>query len=531
MTKTILQKDYTLNQKKYQLVLPMPIERIIPKDDSVRLLDQVLEELNYTNLYRAYSPKGRKPAVSPKTLFKIMVYGCMNSIYSSRNLEEACRRDINFMWLLQDQKVPDHNTIARFRSERLEGVLEDLFSQLVIKLEELGEINFQTLFIDGTKIEANANKYSFIWKKTTTKNAEKLKTKIIDFITKLNEDFGYTYNPSLETSLEEILEFLQKKKELEKIEFVYGKGKRKTPLQRAIETSEELLNKQRKYQDYLDTFEGRNSFSKTDKDATFMHMKEDHMRNSQLKPGYNIQIGVEGEYIVGVDISDERSDQLTMVPFLERLSRNYLGKKHQDIVADAGYESEQNYTYLENADQNCYIKPSNYERSKSRKYRDDMKLRENMFYDEKADEYICQNNKKLKVVNKRQRKSKSGYIADITVYECESCEGCSYKSKCTKSKGNRQLWVSKNFIKQRTNSLKNITTPKGIQLRMNRSIQVEGAFGVLKEDYKFRRFLMRGKDKVRIEFLLLSMGYNINKLHNKIQNNRCGLLLHKKQIS
>ncbi len=433
------------------------------------------------------------------------------------------------MWLLEGQKVPDHNTIARFRSERLADALEDLFSQLIMKLEELGEVAFKTLFIDGTKIEANANKYTFVWKKTTTKNAERLKTKIVDFIAKLNEEFGFDYTSDL--SLGEILEVLLKKKEQDNIEFVYGKGKRKTPLQRAIETLQELLNRQQKYQEYMNTFRGRNNFSKTDKDATFMRMKDDHMRNSQLKPGYNIQIGVEGEYIVGVDISDERSDQLTLVPFLERMERNYPNRNHEDIVADAGYESEQNYTYLEDTGQNCYIKPSNYEKSKSRKYRNDMRLRENMTYDEILDEYTCQNGKNFKVVGQTSRKSKSGYCSEVTIYECESCEGCPYKDKCTKAKGNRRLWVSKNFIKQRANSLRNITTTKGILLRMNRSIQVEGAFGVIKEDCRFRRFLMRGKQNVRIEFLLLSMGYNINKLHNKIQSNRCGLLLHKKQVA
>lgn len=529
MTNSFTQTDYTINQKMYQLVLPMPVEKIIPKDDSVRLLSQVLEELNYMNLYMAYSPKGRKPAVSPKTLFKILVYGYMNNIHSSRELEKAYRRDINFMWLLEGQKAPDHNTIARFRSERLADVLEDLFSQLIMKLEDIGEVAFKTLFIDGTKIEANANKYTFVWKKTTAKNAEKLKIKIIDFISKLNEDFDFVYTP--DTPLDEILEVLQQKKESENIEFVYGKGKRKTPLQRAIETLNELLDRQQKYQEHMDTFRGRNSFSKTDKDATFMRMKDDHMPNSQLKPGYNIQIGVEGEYIVGVDYSDERSAQLTLVPFLERMEKDYPDKKHKDIIADAGYESEQNYTYLENTGQNCYIKPSNYEKSKNRKYRNDMKLRENMIYDEQLDEYTCQNGKKFKVVGHTSRKSKSGYRSNITIYECESCEGCPYKNTCTKAKSNRRLWISKKFIRQRANSLKNITTTKGILLRMNRSIQVEGAFGVIKEDCGFRRFLMRGKQNVRIEFLLLSMGYNINKLHNKIQSNRCGLLLYKKQIA
>lgn len=529
MTKKFTQQDYTLNNRNYQLVLPFPIEKIIPADDSVRLLSQVMEELNYGKLYMAYSRKGRKPAISPKTLFKILVYGTMNNIYSSRDLEKACRRDINFMWLLNGQKAPDHNTIARFRSERLADVIEDLFSQLVMKLEEVGEIAFETLFIDGTKIEANANKYSFVWKKTITKNATKLKIKINEFISKLNKDFILTYHS--DTSLEEIHKFLYQMKEEEKIEFVYGKGKRKSKLQKAVETLEDLLIRQDKYQEYMDTFKGRNSFSKTDKDATFMRMKNDHMRNSQLKPGYNIQIGVEGEYIVGVDVSDERSDQLTMIPFLKKLEANFKDKSYRDIVADSGYESEENYSYLESKDQNCYIKPANYEKSKTRKYRTNIRLKENMDYNEEKDEYTCHNGKKLKVTGNSTRKSKSGYISELTIYECESCEGCEIKSKCTRAHGNRTIQVSKNFIKQRANSLKNITTPKGILLRMNRSIQVEGAFGVLKEDYGFRRFLTRGKNKVKVEFLLLCLGYNINKLHNKIQNNRCGMLLHEKKIA
>jgi transposase len=433
------------------------------------------------------------------------------------------------MWLLEGQKAPDHNTIARFRSERLADVVEDLFCQLVMKLEEAGEISFQTIFIDGTKIEANANKYSFVWKKATTKNAEKLEAKIDAFISKLNDDFGYVYTP--DTPLVEIRDVLREKKELEKIEFVHGIGKRKTMLQKAMETLEEFLTRQTKYQDYQETFRGRNSFSKTDKDATFMHMKDDHMRNSQLKPGYNVQIGVEAEYIVGVDISDERSDQLTLIPFLERMDNNFPDKKHENIVADAGYESEQNYAYLESTTRNCYIKPANYEKSKTRNYRNDMSLRENMLYDEEADAYTCQNGKKLTVVGHTTRKSKSGYCSEITVYECECCEECPHKSKCTKARGNRRMQISKAFLKQRTKSLENITTPKGILLRMNRSIQVEGAFGVLKEDYGFRRFLMRGQKNVRIEFLLLAMGYNVNKLHNKIQTNRCGLLLHEKMIA
>jgi len=261
-----------------------------------------------------------------------------------------------------------------------------------------------------------------------------------------------------------------------------------------------------------------------------MHMKEDHMRNSQLKPGYNMQIWVEGEYIVGLDISSERSDQLTFIPFLEKLSEN-LSQKFNNVIADAGYESEENYVYLEKAKQNTFIKPQAYESMKKRSFKNIISKRENMIYDEINDEYTCHNNKKLKVIGESTRRSKSGYEADVTLYECENCDDCTYKLKCTKAKGNKKLSVSKKFVQKRSKSLENITSLQGTMLRMNRSIQVEGAFGVLKEDHGFRRFLTRGKKNVKTEFTLLCIGYNINKFHNKIQQDRCGFLLHDIKIS
>lgn len=279
----------------------------------------------------------------------------------------------------------------------------------------------------------------------------------------------------------------------------------------------ELVTRKKKYEKYQATFSGRNSFSKTDPDATFMHLKEDHMRNAQLKPAYNLQLGVEGEYVTGFDISSERSDQLTLIPLIDKMDKN-IGVKYQDVTADAGYESEENYTYFENKKQACYIKPQNYERSKSRKFKNNMALRENMAYDAEKDEYTCQNDKKLQVVYTGKRKSKSGFESEVTYYECENCEGCPHKKNCTRSKGNRKMQVSKKFIKQRKKSLENITSPEGILLRTNRSIQVEGAFGVIKENYKFRQFLLRGNRKVQAEIVLIIMAYNVNKLHHKIRD-------------
>lgn len=527
-------KNYTKSCSVYQLILPLDIEVLIPEDDSVRLLSQILEEIDYRNLMNAYSHIGRNPVVSPKTLFKILVYAYMNNIYSTRDIETACRRDINFRWLLEGQPAPDHNTISRFRTERVSGVLEDLFYQFINKLGEMGEIDYKNIFIDGTKIEANANKYTFVWKKTTTKLEINLQEKLKLIIKTINEQFNKQYHQidgKVEiTELEEILDFLNKKKNEEKIEFVYGKGKRKTELQRTVEIIEDCLEKQQKYDEYNATFKDRNSFSKTDKDATFMHMKEDHMRNSQLKPGYNMQIGVEGEYIVGVDISSERSDQLTLIPFLNKLSKN-LYKKYENIIADAGYESEENYEYLKSEVQNSYIKPQPYESMKKRSFKKNIGKRENMGYDKDNDEYICHNSKRLKHIYNTKRKSKSGYESEIKVYECESCDGCQYKSKCTKAKGNRLLQVSEKFVEMRNISLANITSEEGILLRMNRSIQVEGAFGVLKQDYGFRRFLTRGKKNVMTEFLFLCFGYDINKLHSKIQNDKCGVSFYKKKVA
>jgi len=505
------------------------MEMLIPAHDSVRLLSEIMDQLDYTKLYKAYCRRGRKSAVAPRNLFKILVYGYMNNLYTSRAIERACRRDINFMWLLEGAAAPDHNTIARFRKQRIAEAAEELFYQLVEKLNERKEIDFTNLFVDGTKIEANANKYSFVWRKAVEKQAGKVQEKLEQLMQVIQKTHGLqTADPAKPSG---VTEQLRKKQKAENITFAHGSGKRKSQLQKDLEALQELIERQQKYAAYKDIFQGRNSFSKTDQDATFMHMKEDHMRNSQLKPGYNVQIAVEAEYIVGIDISSERSDSLTLIPLLQSMDGFLKGKKHKNIIADAGYESEENYSYLESEKQIGYIKPSNYEKSKSRSYRKNSFRLEAMSYNQDEDEYTCQNGKKIKAIGFAKRKSKSGYESALTVYECEDCKDCPHKSACTKAAGNRQFRVSKKFQQQRALSLKNITSPTGILLRVNRSIQVEGAFGVLKENHGFRRFLLRGHQNVRIEFLLLAMGYNVNKLHSKILHQRCGHLLHEKDAA
>ena len=307
----------------HQIGFPISLENIIPDSDSVRVLYNVMEGLDYSELNRTYSTIGRNPALLPKTMFAIIVYGYMEGIYSSRALEKACKRDINFKWLLQGQQPPEHNSIDRFRRERLAGCIENLFNQLVKKLRELNEIQFKNIFIDGTKIEACANRYTFVWKKATDKFENKLQKKIKESLVKMNHDLNLCFIiTEAKISVQNanyLLDILTTMLKDNNIKFIYEKGKWKSKLQRYTEQLNKSIEKQSKYDKYNSIFNGRNSFSKTDHDATFMHMKEDHMKNGQLKPAYNIQIGVEGEYIVSVYISSERNDQLTLIPLLGRL--------------------------------------------------------------------------------------------------------------------------------------------------------------------------------------------------------------------
>lgn len=542
MTKqTKILVDYTTKTKNFQLVFPINFELNIPADDSVRLLSNVLEELDYTKLYRAYSRKEKNNAATPKNLFKVLVYAYMNKLYSSRQIETACKRDINFMYLLEGANAPDHNTIARLRSERLDGILQDLFNQVVLLLKDYGELSCKNIFVDGTKIEANANKYTFVWKKTILKNQDKLQSKMKAVLPELLDKYNFKMYLADEISTKRVKKFLLKLENIKKLnlDFVSGKGQHKTQFQRDYELVSDFYEREKKYEYYLRKMGNRNSLSKTDEEATFMHLKEDHMRNSQLKPAYNVQIGVDSEYIVATEIFSQRTDVNTFIPFMESAREN-LGFKYLHPIADAGYESEENYTYFEQNNQEAYIKPSNYEQTKRRTYKNDIGRCENMEYDAGTDTYICHNGRKISPVSTKISKTGSGYQTEKTVYQCENCQGCPYKDKCIRQnvrcntpleERTKRFEISKTFKNQREEMHQRITTPKGIKLRTNRSIQVEGAFGVLKEDMGFRKFLMRGNAKVGTEILLLCLAYNIQKMHNKTVGNRQGQFLHEVKVA
>ena len=375
----ILHKNYTVNQSFYQLKLPLDIDCIIPDNDSVRLLSQFIEEMDLRDLYMTYS-RIRGNQATPRQMLKIVLYSYMNRIYSSRGMETSCTRDINFMYLLEDSPVPDHATFARFRSLHFAPCAEKILAEMSNFLYDIGEISGDAIFIDGTKIEACANKYTFVWKKAVTKNQAKLLIKLADFVAECEELYGIRliYQNQVKIKhIKKLRKMLYKLKQEENIEFVHGKGKRKSPLQRSIEELENYLNRLKEYTQKIHICGGRNSYSKSDNDATFMRMKEDAMGNGQLKAAYNVQHGVDSEYITWLSVGPQPTDTTTLIPFLKGMGK-HLKFKYEKITADAGYESEENYAYIEDNNQLAFIKPANYEISKTRKYKNDISRIENM---------------------------------------------------------------------------------------------------------------------------------------------------------
>ena len=506
MTNKPKQDQCKVYERNGQLVLAINSEFSLPENAPVRLTSAQLEELDYEKLYRAYSARGRKSKVDPRVMFKVMVYGYQCGIYSSRKLEEACEYRIDFKWLLDGESAPDHATFARFRTGRCGEAVEDLFYQYVKLLEKQGETDHETVFVDGTKLESCAGRYTFCWRGSVEKRLEKVREKVSQ-LTGLKK----------RQALQEYLE--QQRRHLV---FVHGKGKRKSEDQRRWEELEALYKRWEEYESSLEIMgESRNSYSKTDPDATFMRMKDDHMRNGQLKPAYNVQIAVNSEYITGVDVFSNRTDFGTFVPFLKRLQRHHSAK-YKEVTADAGYESLENYLFLEENGQVSFIKPANYEAQKTKKFKQKVGRIENMAYDAEEDCFTCAEGRKL-LLRRESSELLNGHFVTTAHYRCESCKDCPRRSVCCQAKDiekPKEVILKKTFWEKRAESQKNITTERGIYLRMCRSIQVEGAFALLKNDFGFRRFLTRGKRNVRTELFFLSMAFNLKKLWMKRENGR-----------
>ena len=508
-----------------QLKFPMGFEACIPEDDMVRFFVREFDNLDYTNLYTAYNGSHNhtgpgRPAADPRLLFQVCAFAYAKDIYSSRKIEEACLKRIDFMWLLDGRPAPDHTTIANFRSGPCKEAIEDLFYQHVRYLDMIGATDHKVGILDGTKIESFANRYTFVWRGAVEKNLAKLPEKVKAVFDRLGIQRNVTKD-----NLRSVKNNTRYKMATQGIEPVHGKGRRKSRLQRDYEELDALLEKWLKYEEQLRIMgPDRNSYSKTDPDATFLRMKDDHMGNGQLKPGYNVQICVNSEFVTGIGVYADRNDVNTLESFMNTLIDKHE-QQYEIASADAGYESLANYRFLDSVGIDSYIKPSNYEQMKTKKFKKQIGRRENMTYDEVGDYYICANQQHLVFVREHTFTPNKGVEQTNRVYRCENCQGCTHRKECCKSKDvnkPKEIEVNLEFIAYREKSLANIISEYGIQLRTNRSIQVEGVFGVIKEDHHFRRFLCKGKEKVMSELYLLGIGHNLRKHYRKTMDDRLG---------
>ena len=571
---TMLKQDYyneffEIGQQKINFNF---YELSLPDDDPVYTLKKVMEEMDFSSLLARYSSKGRS-GFNPIMKYGVLTYASMRGIRSVDRIVELCERDLAFIWLTQGKK-PKRDAFYDFIDKKLTPeILEDLNYQLLRRLKKEGLITLEALYIDGTKIEANANRYTFVWRGTLNYHLAGLLDTIDALYTRynalLNENgYGEKYalgnirmfiiegmdkvrdiieknrkrkltkhkklsnNSIIEIDNCSPLELLNLQKNLsliadrEGIPFVYGKGNKKSELQQLYEDLEVCGTRLMEYRECFEIMgKDRNSYSKTDLEATFMRMKDDHMMNGQLKPAYNVQIAVENYFIIHAYVSNDRTDYNTLIPVVQKHFLAF-GEKLKEVTADSGYSSEKNLLFLKGKGIESYIKLQDHEKRKTRAYKNDIGKYYNMTMQIFEDEhyYICHDGRELRHI-RTETKEQEGYTQTFEVYGSADCSGCIHKARCLykydpekDADKNKVMKINERWEELKEQSNANIQSEKGILNRQIRSIQTEGHFGDIKENDNFRRFHHRSAAKVYKEFMLYAIGRNINKYHRFLCN-------------
>lgn len=494
------------NQKQ-NLLFPPSLDELIPKTHVVRVVNDVIDRLDLAGIKESYKGGGNS-CYSPKMMLKILVYAYLNNVYSSRKIEQQICENINYMWLCGMSR-PDFRTINYFRGKRLKDKFEPIFIQVVELLHGEGFLTLDVQYIDGTKIESAANKYTFVWRKSIEKYDARLKAKTTAILDQIEQSNG------LENEEDPVKASVTAEQFRERVDNIRQRIDRdnlsKADEKALKEIEEEKIPKMDKYAVDLLIMEDRNSYSKTDHEATFMRMKEDAMLNGQLKPGYNVQISTENQFITNYAIYQRPADMLTFIPYLDTFKSKY-GKQSAVIVADSGYGSEQNYEYLFGQGITPYVKYNMFHKEQKRKYKTNPFLPANMYYNPVQDYYVCPMGQHLKFIRKEKRISDSGYESEISIYWASRCSGCPLRGGCHKSKGSRQIEVNHNLnsLKQAAREL--LMSEEGLGHRSKRPIEPEAVFGHIKECGGFRRFRLRGMAGVSLEFGLKALAHNLRKL-------------------
>jgi transposase len=518
-------KPYVMNQPH---LLPPSYDELIEADHLVRVVNRVIDQLDLRVVLAKYKGGGTS-SYHPQMLLKVLVYAYCKKIYSSRKIAAALRENVHFMWLSGENR-PDFRTINDFRGSRMKGVIDQVFAEVLEYLIEAGYVKLEHYFADGTKIEADANKHKVVWAKRKDTYQKRVRRQIQQLLVQIeqanaaeqaeygDEDLeerggnnsGELNSERLKQSIQEINQKLQES----------GKPEQETKQQRKAlqKLSQDCLPRLEKYEQQTATLAGRSSYSKTDPDASSMRMKED--RGSEKpwpRPAYNVQVGTEGQFIVGFSVHGQAGDPTCLIPHLEQVRANLGGRLPHKIVADAAYGSEENYAYLERHQVGNYLKYNTFYQD-THHYRKPEVLRahqfraENFAYEPETDTFICPAQKPLHFQSTSRYTTQNGYLTDRRLYECFECTDCPLRSQCTQAKGNRKIRISFRLLAYRQQARENLTSAEGQQLRAARSTEVETVFGHLKHNQGFRRFHLRGLEKVKTEWGLVSIAHNLQKL-------------------
>jgi transposase len=504
----IVFKTLSSNQS---VLFPSNLLERIPAHHPVLIVNQIVDRLNIDCLLSKYKGGGTS-AYHPRMLLKVLFYAYLSNLYSCRKIAKALQENIYFMWLSGDS-TPDFRTINRFRGEHLKDDIKTLFTQIVLLLQEAGYLSLDVQYIDGTKIESASNRYTFVWRGSVEKNKLKLEAKIRSVLSLADSHIEEDRQAEkFEDSPKAIDSDLLRRKvnelnsRLDKMDKIERKQVR--------QLQEDYLPRLEKYEDQLEKLGERNSYSNTDEDATFMRMKEDHMKNGQLKPAYNIQIATEEQFVTNIGIYRRAGDTATLPSFLEDFENSYH-KQSATVVADAGYGSEQNYEWMEDNHIEAYVKYNFFHKEQKRAWKKNPFEVQNLFYNKNKDFFICPMGQKLMNIGTKKNKSDLGYISTVTRYQAQNCQGCPLRGLCHKAKGNRIMEVNYKLMEYKRKARERLMSQPGIYHRGKRCIEPEAVFGQIKHNSQFNRFRLRGLQKVNIEFTLVAIAHNLRKWAKK----------------
>lgn len=511
---SIIFKSYNPQQA---LLLPPSLEDLISKKHLVRVVNQVVESMDISDLINLYEGGGTS-AYHPRMLLKVLLYAYSVKLYTGRKIAKALTQDIHFMWL-SGMSRPDFRTLNNFRSSKAKEVIEVLFKEMLEFLMAHSYIKMENYFCDGSTFRADANQHKMVWKK----NAERYKLKMqekcqllfkeIDALN-MGEDNHYG-NTDLEengdastickSDIEQHIGSLNEKLKQTLDKKIQRKGK---SLDKKLR---EAKGRILKYERQMDMAGTRSGYNKTDTDASAMMMKN----KVEILPAYNVMAGCEDQFITGVSVHQNTNDGACFKEHLEKATQQQP-LQPDAIIADSIFGTAQNYELLEQKQIESYLKFPSFHAEQKQNYKDKIFVKENFYYDANSDTYSCPNDELLTLRKTyTQTHKRTGYKTEIKEYECTNCSECVFYSQCCKSEkgANRTIKVNPKLEHYKVKARANLQTDQGVILRKRRSIEIESCFGDIKHNMGFRRFHLRGLNKVKTEISLVAMAHNLRKVH------------------